>query len=41
MARTHSMVHGTIGLRPHASLPPMRVLLVNDTESRSANCARR
>lgn len=32
MTRTDGMLHGTIGARPHASLPPMRVLLVNDTE---------
>lgn len=32
MTRTDGMLHGTSGPRPHASLPPMRVLLVNDTE---------
>ncbi|EGD10082.1 response regulator receiver and ANTAR domain protein [Xanthomonas vesicatoria ATCC 35937] len=32
MTRTDGMLHGTIGPRPHASQPPMRVLLVNDTE---------
>lgn len=32
MTRTNGMLHGTIGSRPHASPPPMRVLLVNDTE---------
>ncbi|MCS3810900.1 response regulator NasT [Xanthomonas arboricola] len=32
MTRTDGMLHGTIGPRPHAPPPPMRVLLVNDTE---------